>query len=398
MTQTDILLIIIFSAICLLSFVKFVPKFLSSLKLVSIIDKATTNFVKKYYIPLTIAAFSIGVFIRVYKCGEIPYGFNQDEAMAALDGLTLSEYATDHYGVFLPVHLTAWIRGQMSSLLSYSMIPFLKLFGPSEFTARLPLLIFSLLSLWVVYRFSCKTFGKFAAIAILFVYAVNPWQIMMSRWALDCNLYPLFMLFGAYFLCLGLEKKKYLYFSMIMFGLTMYCYGIAYYTTPMFLIIMCIILLVKKAIKIKQVLISFAIYFMLSLPILMMMLINLFKWETIHLPFMTISLFENTTRTNDILFFSPDIIAQLKLNVIAIMNTVFSLIPEAPWNAVNEVGSVYYFALPLFVTGLILLVLKKKMRNNMGVCIILVMLLSAVWSGIITNNTFVNRLNTIFIP
>ena len=49
---------------------------------------------KAYLILLAAAAF-IAVFIRVYKFGSVPGGFNQDGAMAAVDAKALADYGTD---------------------------------------------------------------------------------------------------------------------------------------------------------------------------------------------------------------------------------------------------------------------------------------------------------------
>ena len=73
-------------------------------------------------------ALVIALFVRIYKFGSVPGGFNQDGAMAAVDAKALADYGTDRYGMHMPVHLTAWGYGQMSALLSYMMVPFIKLF------------------------------------------------------------------------------------------------------------------------------------------------------------------------------------------------------------------------------------------------------------------------------
>ena len=100
------------------------------------------------------------VLVRVYEFGQVPGGFNQDGAMAAVDAKALADYGTDRYGMSYPVHLTAWGYGQMSALLSYLMVPFIKLFGLNPVSARLPQLIVSLLGLAALYFFSRDAFGK----------------------------------------------------------------------------------------------------------------------------------------------------------------------------------------------------------------------------------------------
>lgn len=95
------------------------------------------NIPDKTYRVLFVLAVFVAVFIRVYRFGQVPGGFNQDGAMAAVDAKALAEYGTDRFGMRYPVHLTAWEYSQMSSLLSYLMIPFIKIFGLVPFAVRL---------------------------------------------------------------------------------------------------------------------------------------------------------------------------------------------------------------------------------------------------------------------
>ena len=94
------------------------------------------------YRTLFIAILLLGLFIRTWKFGIIPAGFNQDGAFSAVDGKALADYGTDRYGTFMPAHLYGWGYSQMSSMLSYLIAIWVKLFGLNEITARLPLLIF----------------------------------------------------------------------------------------------------------------------------------------------------------------------------------------------------------------------------------------------------------------
>ena len=104
--------------------------------------------------------------------------------------------------------------------------------------------------------------------------AINPWHILQSRWALDCNLYPHFFMAGIYFLNRGLEKRRFLVISMIMFGLCMYCYGISIYTMPLFLLAACVYLLVTKKLTIKDAILALGVYLLVAWPFIATMIIN----------------------------------------------------------------------------------------------------------------------------
>ena len=160
----------------------------------------------------------LAIILRCIRFGSVPDGINQDEAMGAMDAWALSKYGTDRYGTFLPVHFEAWKYGQMSALLAYCMVPFIKVFGFSTVTVRLPMLLVSCGAVALVYLVSEKLFDERIALVAMALTAVNPWQFMQSRWSLDCNLFPHVFLLAFYLLLLGLEKRRYLYLSMLEHG------------------------------------------------------------------------------------------------------------------------------------------------------------------------------------
>ena len=339
-------------------------------------------------------ALVIALFVRIYKFGSVPGGFNQDGAMAAVDAKALADYGTDRYGMHMPVHLTAWGYGQMSALLSYMMVPFIKLFGLSAVTARLPLLIMSIAGLVCLYLFVRDVFGKKAALVAAVFAAINPWHILQSRWALDCNLYPHFFIIGIYLLNKGLTKRPALYLSMVSFGLCMYCYGISIYTMPLFLIAACVYLIVKKKISVKNALICTGIYLLIAWPFIATMAINFFKLDSIVTPFFTIPYFPDSVRSSDILFFSDNIGSQLIENIKALADTTILQTKDLPWNDVEGFGTMYLFSMPFAVTGLIALIIKH--RKNTGAMLALFFLLTGVWCGLTTNGVNVNRINIIY--
>jgi len=343
--------------------------------------------------------FSAAVLVRIYQFGTVPGGFNQDGAMAAVDAKALVEYGTDHYGMRYPVHLTAWGFGQMSSLLSYLMVPVIKLLGFSVVSVRLPQLLVSLLGLFILYLFSRDVFGKGAALAILLFGAINPWHIMQSRWALDCNLYPHFFLFGLYFLnkMLGAKHKKLLLsLAMLMFGLCMYCYGISIYTMPLFLLMACAYLLAKRKVSVGEALLALLVWLAVSWPFILVMAINFFQWDTIETPLFTLPFFSESIRSQDILFFSSHMGAQLVQNIKALLSVVFLQSRDLPWNNIPQFGSLYLFSMPFAAAGLLWLV--RHVKENDGAALLLFFFITGLWCGITTNEVNINRINIIFYP
>ena len=339
------------------------------------------------------------VAIRLAGFGEIPGGINQDGAMAAVDAKALADYGTDRFGTFMPAHLRAWGYGQMSALLSYFMVPFIKLFGLNKIAMRLPVLLMSLLGVWAVYGVVKKISGKKTALALLLLLAMNPWHFMQSRWALDCNLFPHMFVLGLFFLTAG-RKRFELYLSMIFFALSMYCYGVSFYMVPVFLLISCILLLAQKRVRVKDVIICLGVYFGIAWPIYGTMLINFMKWETVSLPFVTMEFFEGSVRSSDMLFFSENMKEQFLVNLRALVNVVFLQKEDLLWNSIKDFGPMYRGILPFVLLGAALsikgAVKESDIEKKIGCQILLVFWFCSLMTGLMINSVNINRINIIF--
>ena len=184
----------------------------------------------------------IGILVRIFAFGNIPPGLNQDEASLGYDSYSLLNYGIDRNGMHNPVMLISWGSG-MNALAAYIMMPFIKIFGLNVYSVRLVNLLFGILSLFIFFLVVKKIFNKEAAVVSTFLLAICPWHIMISRWALESNLFPSFFLLGVYFMLLSLEKKIYLPLSFSLFALSLYTYGTAYFIVPLFVLIATIYLI-----------------------------------------------------------------------------------------------------------------------------------------------------------
>lgn len=344
----------------------------------------------------------IAFIIRVWQFGSIPAGMNQDGAMAAVDAKALADYATDRYGMYMPVHFTAWGYGQMSVLLSYLMVPFIKLFGLSAVTARLPMLLLSMCGVATAYFLMKRFLGVRAAQFVLAFLVINPWHFMQSRWALDCNVFPHMFLFGVFFMMKGIAaKRRYLYLSMVFYALCMYSYGISFYTVPVFLLAACIYIFVKKVVGWKEVGISVGVYALISWPIYTTMVINAFQLKTIETPFFTMPFFPDSIRAQDILFFAENKWEQLGINI----KSMFLVLIEGdmlPWNTVPEYGTMYICSLLFVPVGICYVIHRIRSEEDTfkktGCICLLFFFGIGILDGIITAEANVNQMNIIQYP
>lgn len=341
------------------------------------------------------------VFIRIFYFGKLPSGVNQDEAMGAVDAQALALYGTDRFGVRFPVHFSAWQVSQMSVLLSYLMIPFLKIWGFHTWVIRLPMLFSSIGGIVLIYLIGRRLEDERMGLIAMALTAINPWHFMQSRWSIDCNLFPHVFLLAFYLLLLSLEKKKYLYLSMVFFGLTFYCYGIAVYSVTPFLAVFALWGWRKKLFSLKEILLCILIFGIVALPEILVMAINLFHWNSIETGFITMSRFPESVRGNDILFLNFSF-SQLGKNIWHMVKCCFLQLPDYWFNAIPAFGPMYHISIPLMIIGGVLFIRawfrEKTIRKKAEKLALCGFLLIGIWVGVITYEVNINRINIIFYP
>lgn len=355
---------------------------------------------KRQELLLVVLLVGAGIFIRAFHFGISPVGVHQDEAMAAVDAKALSEYGTDRFGMRWPVHFTAWIGGQMSVLLSYCMVPFIKLFGFSTVSIRLPMLIVSGISLLALYYMGTRLGGQWLGLWLLVMGVICPWHYMQSRWSFDCNMFPHMFLFGFCFLLAGTKKKWALYVSMIFFALCSYSYGIADYSVPLFLIAAAVLLWRSGRVRIKDLILCISIYTLTALPEFLSMFLTVMGLESIETPFFTIPSFPHSIRSRDILFtnFSWH---QLWENLVSTVTTVWANGDRSVTNTIVRFGPIYYLTTVFFLIGLAVIVVRLIKKENSGEIyyrLLLLWLIMGIWAGIVTSSVTINRINIIFYP
>lgn len=230
----------------------------------------------------------IGIAVRLTGLGSLPGGLNQDEAFAGYEAFSLLHYGMDSSGHHMPVYFNSWGSG-MNVLNSYLMIPFIAVFGACSLAVRLPQCLTACFSLVVMYLFLKKTGDRKLALTGLFFMAICPWHIMLSRWGLESNLAPGFILFGLYFLVLGAEKPRFLMLSALFYGLSLYSYATLWPILPFIILLQAAYLMYMKKLRPDRYLfISIAILAVLALPLVLFLLINKGYMEPVETSFFSI--------------------------------------------------------------------------------------------------------------
>lgn len=167
-----------------------------------------------------------GSILRLAQLGKVPGGYQMDEAYGAFNAYSLFHSGIDSTGHSYPVYFESWGGGQ-NALNSYLMLPFMVFTGGkiTPLVVRLPQAIVAILSLVAVSFLMKEMVNEAAGLWAMLLLSVCPWHIMMSRWGLESNLAPGFLLFGLTFFVYGLKKPRLLILSALSYGLSLYCYA-----------------------------------------------------------------------------------------------------------------------------------------------------------------------------
>lgn len=337
---------------------------------------------------------AIGIFVRARRLGSAPGGINQDEAFGAYEAYSMLHYGMDSNGHHFPVYLETWGSG-MSALNSYLMMPLIALFGFEKWVTRFPMMAVAGFTLWAVYCIMKRVINKTAALCCLFLLVISPWHIMMSRWGLDANLAPGFVIFGWYFFMRGLEKSRYFLLSALMYGLSLYCYATIWPFVPLIILLETGYCMGYKKLRLsKEMAFSVLILFLMALPLFLFLLVNKGLLPEIDLGFLSIPRLGHM-RASEVSF--QNIIPNLKNLWYMIQKQSDGLI----WNVSDEYGIFYLFTFPFFFLGLFFYVVHmiKGIRKKQFCpeVLVLIQLLAGGLVGVLIEAN-INRVNILFIP
>jgi 4-amino-4-deoxy-L-arabinose transferase-like glycosyltransferase len=190
--------------------------------------------------------FFLGVFLRFYNLGVIPVGFHRDEAFFGYNAYSLLQTGRDITGDFLPLHLQSFLYSPAG--YSYISIPFIALFGLSEFSVRFASAFFGSLTILVLYFLVRKLFHKYKytdelSLLSSFFLAISPWHINLSRVATE-NVFVVFLvMLGIIFYYDWITKKNWwnIGISFICFSFSLFVYQAPRAFLPLFLPILYIL-------------------------------------------------------------------------------------------------------------------------------------------------------------
>lgn len=342
---------------------------------------------------ILIGIMLIATCTRLIGLSNLPDGIIPDEAYGAYNAYSIMNEGIDSRGYQYPVYFVAWGSG-MSVLNSYLAIPFMKLFGATMGVYRIPQALISIASVYAIYQLGKDLFEKKAGYLFAFVLAINPWNIMNARIGLDCNLAPGMFLVALCFLVKGLQKnEKYLLISAFAWGLVLYCYALTWLVVPL-LFVGIFLLYYKRIPKSRYSLLFILIIFVMALPLILFVLINMGILPEIRTSFMSIPKLPG--------FRGSELsISNVWNSIKELTKMIIHQYDGSPHISSETVGSYYLFTTPFILIGLIYHVVKfaKEYQNgdNKLEYVFLLWTVCAFVQSILNQNINFTRTNLIHV-
>lgn len=336
---------------------------------------------------LFVIILAVAVAVRTILFGSVPAGINQDEASIGYDAWALLNYGIDRNGFTLPVQLLAWGSGQ-NALYAYLSMPFIAIMGLNIFSVRAVNLLFSILTVVLMY-FTVKRFkGKRAGFVGMAITAAAPWSIMSGRWGLEANIFPAFLLLLIWAVSRATEKPGFLYAAAVIAALSLYSYGPSYLVIALFVLTCFVYFIIKKLAKLKTLIISAIVFLIIATPIYLFVIINFFQLD-------------------ESIFIGPISIPRLYGNRIEMQGgtTFFDFFRNIFYrffmqtdtyerNAFAFYGCIYVISMPFWVYG-IYRSFKSKTHFDF---IVIADLACTITMFFYYNDPNINRINSIYIP
>ena len=341
----------------------------------------------------------LGIAVRTYALGHIPPGLNQDEASAGYEAWALLHHGIDRNGYHNPVHLVAWGSGQ-NALYSYLAMPFIAVFGLEVLPVRFVSWAVGILTLFVFHACVRRISGAAVALLALFVLAVSPWHIMLSRWALESNLLPGVFLCGVWLLVCAADRPWMLTGSFACFAVALYAYGSAYLVVPLFLVLSSGYLLYHRTVRLHVLAVAAATFVIVAAPIAWFVVINRFELAPLQTALFTIPRLTAVPRFTTVTsLFGDTSSASAIENGARFLRLLISQDDPRIFNQIPGFGYGYSFGPALALFGLLVAIGHAvRARGHLSTVFMLLWFVTGALLGAVYVTPNINRVNLLFLP
>ncbi len=340
----------------------------------------------------------LGATLRFLYLGAVPTGMHQDETTVAWNAYALFHEGVDAGGYPYPVYMTDWGDGH-SPLYVWLTMPFIALNGGhvNAFVSRLPQAIVATLTILVVYDLMRRLYNRKMGLWTMFLLAICPWHVMMSRWGLDVDLAPGFLIFGLYFFVRAFENRKFLLLSGFCYGLVLYCYAVMWPIVPVILILQIIYSLYHKKLSIDRYSIGASvILFLMAVPYFLFIMVNSGLIPEIRLPFISIPMMGGY-RGDEIAFGIPEMWKNFRtaLSLLWNQNTGAPQDVLLPWGLYYDIGRVF---IVVGVLGIVIQTVRSLFKKKYSSVFFLFASLVGGGVNCLIVGAALHQIDALFIP
>lgn len=180
--------------------------------------------------------------LRLCFLDKYPPGLYSDEAAYGYNAFSLLETGRDEFGKNWPISFKSF-GDYKPAMSAWLIIPFIKIFGVSDYSIRLPSALLGLLTVFGVFLLSKEIFEekknkffKYLPYLCAILLAVNPWHILFSRSSMLVSIEATFILFGFLFFLKAIKKPQFFFLSALSFCAAIYSYYGSRVTVPLLII------------------------------------------------------------------------------------------------------------------------------------------------------------------
>lgn len=394
MTLNDAMLIF---SLFICGFVILIPFVPSITRTPSMLIKHYQN--KDIQLFLIVMLFAFAFFMRLYGLDSLPAGLNQDEATIGYDAWSIANYGIDRNQSTLPVYPIGMGAGN-GTFYTYFAAPFIRLFGLSVFTYRLPN---ALLACFACYCFFCiakRTRGTNFAILSLAIYAVSPVLITNARFAVDYTTQISLITVAVYLFIETIERKKTWLFALTGILLAWFTgsYGGMIIIIPLFFGFSCLYAIITKSISRKHLFILCGSYVVFSIPLACVLLVNYFDVTPFKLfGIFSVDKFSTNYASGKFHTLDSSFFKEVFSSIKDYFNLTIRQKDAAPIDAyLPKYGLTYYFTIPLIIPGAILVFKNlRRIEEYKHETIIVISWLSTTILALFAQTTL-QRLLTLF--
>lgn len=157
----------------------------------------------------------LSIYVRFWGLGDIPEGFHSDEAAFGYNAYSILKTGKDEYGVFFPLSFQSF-GDYKAALYAYFTVPFVAIFGLTEWAVRVPTAVFGVLWVCLAYLVVKQMTGKNdIALITMALAALSPSTVLLSRVQSDPFVSVFFILLGFYFFLMWVKHQKCIVFVFL---------------------------------------------------------------------------------------------------------------------------------------------------------------------------------------